>query len=157
MSSGTDPYDYRTHLRAQHTHAIAAQEGAFLQVEAQVSRLNRLDYMEDSSIDIRKSIKDLLDEIKQAAQADAGANKTYMEWLEKRIKAGCDGEEQQRRQSSESESEEESKEEDTITENLYHLKGEPRHKHRTDSIVAFTSVPKQDQKVLEKRPARPGR
>ncbi len=77
MNNSTDSYDYRTHLRVQHTKVITAEGKALLNVDAQVNKLHRLDYdyMADSLIDSRESIKDLWNKIKQAAQIDVGANK----------------------------------------------------------------------------------
>jgi hypothetical protein len=75
MSNNTD--SYKTHLRVQHTKIITAEEKALLHVEAQVNKLHRLHYIEDSLIDIPESIKDLWNEIKQAAQANAGTNRVY--------------------------------------------------------------------------------
>jgi hypothetical protein len=122
--------------------------------------------MEDSLIDIRESIKDLWNEIKQAAQADSSANRVYMEWLERRIKPRHDREEQQSMLSSESEKdegkeseeeEEEDEKEDGTTENLHHINSEPGREHRGYCIVASASVQRKTWKVIEKRPARPGR
>ena len=161
MSSSASQYDYRAHLRVQHIQVIRAEEEALLHAGAQVSKVNRLDYIEDSLLDIRESIKDSWNEINQADQADANSNRVYIEWLEKRIKARHDTEEQQGRPSSESEkeedkeSEEDGKEEDNITAYLHHINSEFACEHIADGIVA--SGQKQTWKVLEKRPARPGR
>lgn len=154
MSNNTD--SYKTHLRVQHTKIIPAEEKALLHVEAQVNKLHRLHYMEDPLIDILESTKDLWNEIKQATQSNAGTNRVYMKWLEKRIKTRRD-EEQERKLSSESEKEEEGEEEDDNTEDLHYTKIEPAREHVSDSNAASYSVLKQIPKVLEKRPARPGR
>jgi hypothetical protein len=78
MSNSTDSYDdYCTHLRVRPPKVITAEEKALLSVETQMNKLRRLDYMEDSLIDIQASINDLWNEIKQAAQADAAANRVY--------------------------------------------------------------------------------
>jgi hypothetical protein len=161
MSNSTDSYYYRTHLRVQHTKIIPVEEKALLDVETQANKLHRLNYMENSLIDIQESIKDLWNEIRQAAQANAGTNRVYLKWLEKRIKAKHDDdEEKERKLSSESEKEEESEEDDEEednTEDLRYTKSEPVREHVSDNNATSYSGPKQIPKVLDKRPARPGR
>jgi hypothetical protein len=152
MSNNTD--SYKTHLRVQQTQIITAEEKALLHVEAQVNKLHRLHYMEDSLIDIPESTKYLWNEIKQAAQSNAGTNRVYMKWLEKRVKTKRD-EEQERKLSIESEKEE-GEEEDDNTEDLHYTKIEPACEHVSDSNTASYSGLKQIPQVLDKRPARPG-
>ena len=77
MSNNTDSYDYRTHLRVPPTKVITAEEKAMLSVEISVNKLRQLDYMEGSLVDIKASIKDLWNEIKQAAQVYGDANRVY--------------------------------------------------------------------------------
>ena len=163
MSNSTDSYDHRAYLRVKHTEVITAEEKALLHVEVQVNKLHRLDYMEDSLIGIQESIKELWNEIRQAAQADTGANRVYLKWLEKRVKAKRDDEEEQlRRLSSESEKEGEDEEEEDddkeAIEDLHDTKSESAREQISDSsITASYFGQKQITKVLEKRPARPGR
>jgi hypothetical protein len=76
MSNNTDSY-YRTHLRVPPTKVITAEEKAMLSVEISINKLRQLDYMEGSLVDIKASIKDLWNEIKQAAQVYGDANRVY--------------------------------------------------------------------------------
>jgi hypothetical protein len=137
MGNSTDSYDYRTHLRVQHTKIIPVEEKALLDVETQANKLHRLNYIENYLIDIQESIKDLWNEIRQAAQTNAGANRVYLKWLERRIKTKHD-EEKKRKLSSGSEKEEESEEgdedyDDDNTEDLRYTKSEPVREHVSDN------------------------
>ena len=90
-------------------------------------------------------------------RSNAGTNRVYMKWLEKKIKTKRD-EEQERKSSIESEKEEEEgEEEDDNTEDLHYTKIEPACERVSDSNAASYSGLKQIPKVLDKRPARPGR
>lgn len=82
-----------------------------------------------------------------------------MKWLEKRIKAPRDeeAEQQQRMLSSESEKEEGEEEDGNNTEDLHYEKSESEHEYLADSIIVSYSEQKQMLKILDKRPARPGR